>query len=174
VRFCNVLQRYGDLLNTPSVGSSLQHFYTNVQANVSPAAVSADDSRLLPLISSFPIVDSFCCSDYLQFCTWGVCGTAYRRPRCSLCAHSNGTVAEHSGGLQAWSLCISRLQNFHHARSSLVCVLHRAAPAWWNPTISVSGPTSRAMGIPSRNRLLSERFNDDGGVSEPLGSLLRI
>lgn len=38
VDFCETLDTYGSLLNTPSIGESLQHLFTNVQVNISPAA----------------------------------------------------------------------------------------------------------------------------------------
>lgn len=41
--FCNVLEEHGDLLNIPSVGETFQHFYSNVQVNISPAAAKSDD-----------------------------------------------------------------------------------------------------------------------------------
>jgi hypothetical protein len=45
--FCDILNTYGDLLNTPSIGETLQHLFTNVQVNISPAASGTGDGQSL-------------------------------------------------------------------------------------------------------------------------------
>jgi hypothetical protein len=43
--FCDTLEQYGDMLNAPSIGNTLQHFFASVQVNISPAATASHDCK---------------------------------------------------------------------------------------------------------------------------------
>jgi hypothetical protein len=45
---CRVLDEHGDLLNAPSIGETVQHFFSNVQVNISPAAANGADCECFP------------------------------------------------------------------------------------------------------------------------------
>ena len=45
--FCDVISEYGDMLNTQSVGQKLQHYFSGVQVNISPAASAANDGKAI-------------------------------------------------------------------------------------------------------------------------------
>jgi len=54
---CEALDEYGDLLNTPSIGNSVQHYFSNVQVNISPAATSKTDCEYSTCEQAFADID---------------------------------------------------------------------------------------------------------------------
>lgn len=54
LEFCQTLSDHGDLLNLPSVGNCLQHYFPNVQVNISPAATGTADCECPPMANNCP------------------------------------------------------------------------------------------------------------------------
>jgi hypothetical protein len=111
--FCDVLDEHGDLLNIPSVGKTFQHFFSNVQVNISPAAAKSDDRECFQTSLGSPQCTYTKRSDDIQGGSWTVCSCSPRQEGRRRCTYGNGISVMRSTKLPSRHLRIPRFQDVH-------------------------------------------------------------
>jgi len=152
---CDALDEYGDLLNTPSVGNTMQHYFSSVQVNISPAAKSQNDCECLKNKQPFYTINSNH-SKCSCGCSWAVWTFSHWWKWFRRFTHQLHTHTKHSWWLQIWLFRLSRLHGLYWTHCNLPPFLHRSSFPWRDCTFTTTQCSSCSISISTRDCLLSK------------------